>query len=674
MTTSMLACGKANAFGSLKVGVRQCTRLYTTPSSPSIGGTAVNGKHAARNEDPATQRELLMNVLSASATKRDAKQYLARFNRPRKDSKGEKPDLYALLEDRNARNRQDQSRLDKTGVNLGGLYAPSRAIADVPQFSSEEVTREQAKAAPQEELHVALACLKAPEAIDEDTLDGLARTIAQLVKLDMRIILVLDININNVQAEKYAGSLVDVKALRKAFAQQADRLCDAIDRHNSEGARSVPNALEVVEDVWENGTETHELHVTMPNTLIDPLKRGMIPIIPSLAYTASGQLVQIAAADIMTTITKYLIGVDSAGQQIAGPPEPISLDRIIVLDAIGGIPSKDRGDGAHVFINLEQEFDNIEQELSEYADAAERNHSHPRGSAFYDQHRENLDLVRKCLQLLPASSSALIATPEEAASSSRATKAPTLGAGTRRQKNPLIHNLLTNKPLISSSLPAARLHHAEGEDPNTPLTEASTVLRRGMPLIVIPAADRYLGWQRPKDGKSMLRLDQDSRVDLPRLVHLIEDSFRRKLNVQNYLNRVKDRIAGIIVAGQYEGGAILTWEMPPGVNDPNRLVPYLDKFAVLQTSQGSSGVADIVFQAMVRSCFPQGVCWRSRKDNPVNKWYFERAAGSWQIPNSNWTMFWTGEDVVENEQKWEDYVAVCESIQASWDDDGKKPD
>ena len=171
-----------------------------------------------------------------------------------------------------------------------------------------------------------------------------------------------------------------------------------------------------------------------------------------------------------------------------------------------------------------------------------------------------------------------------------------------------------------------------------------------------------------------MSLEDDPRVDLKRLVYLIEDSFRRKLNVKHYLNRIQNRVAGIIVAGDYEGGAILTWEMPPGVNDPNRLVPYLDKFAVLQTSQGSSGVADIVFQAMVRSCFPEGVCWRSRKDNPVNKWYLERASGTWKIPNSNWTMFWTGDDVAEGEQKWNDYVGVCSNIAASWAEDGKKPD
>ncbi len=159
-------------------------------------------------------------------------------------------------------------------------------------------------------------------------------------------------------------------------------------------------------------------------------------------------------------------------------------------------------------------------------------------------------------------------------------------------------------------------------------------------------------------------------MDLPRLVHLIEDSFRRKLDVAHYLNRIRGRTAGLIVAGEYEGGAILTWETPPDApeDDPTRLVPYLDKFAVLSSSQGSSGVADIVFQSMVRTCFPQGVCWRSRRDNPVNKWYFERSEGTWRVPDSGWMMFWTGSGVEGDEQKWEDYVAVCKSIGPSWAD------
>jgi hypothetical protein len=51
---------------------------------------------------------------------------------------------------------------------------------------------------------------------------------------------------------------------------------------------------------------------------------------------------------------------------------------------------------------------------------------------------------------------------------------------------------------------------------------------------------------------------------LPRLVTLIEDSFDRKLDVQNYLERVNSRIAGVIVASWLHLGSpgfcIWVWE------------------------------------------------------------------------------------------------------------------
>lgn len=645
----MLACGKANAFGGMKLTFLQCSRQYSNVPAPTV-----NGKHASRIESPATQRELFVNVLEANATRRDAKQYLARFKPPRKSKSASDSKPSDSREQDNARLRQDQHRVDRTRVNLGGLYAPARAIADTPQFAQHKDL--QTKTQPQQELHIALTCLRHPEKIDHVTLDGLARTLSQLVKLDMKIVVVLDSNGHD------ASKPHEVRALRNLHAEQADRLCDAIDRHNPEGGRPVPNALEI-------GETDGEVHVTLPNLLMEPLKRGMITVVPSLAYTDSGQIVPVATSDIMVGLTKHLVGLDRIPEQ---DTESTSLDRIILLDSVGGIPSKDRGDGAHVFINLQQEFQDIEKELSEYAADAKENSESLIAPAVYAQHQKNMDMMRQCVELLPAASSALIATPQEAASSSRVSgsRPAALETGTRRQKNPLIHNLLTNKPLISSSLPSGRFSSGEGE--STAMT-AATVLRRGMPVKIVPAAPRATGWQQPANGTTDLTLDQDERVDLPRLIHLIEDSFRRKLDVQHYLRRVHGRIAGLILAGEYEGGAILTWEMPPGTNDPKRLVPYLDKFAVLQSSQGSSGVADIVFQAMVRTCFPKGVCWRSRKDNPVNKWYFERSAGTWQIPDSNWTMFWTGDGVVESEERWNDYVGVCREIGPSWAD-GKTPD
>jgi len=290
-------------------------------------------------------------------------------------------------------------------------------------------------------------------------------------------------------------------------------------------------------------------------------------------------------------------------------------------------------------------------------------------------HLDNLRLLQQTLAVLPPSSSGIITTPSNVASSARlfSDYSQVSAVGTRRQRNLLIHNLLTDKPSYSSSLPSSRRPPEVSSVGHIrrPVTH-STFFKRGMPLTVLPDP-RVAPWTPKEAGWPSLTLD-DPRIDLPRLIHLIEDSFNRKLDVRRYMDRIKGRIAGLIIAGEYEGGAILTWETPPGVKIDGseaslaRIVPYLDKFAVLKQSQGAGGVADIVFNAMVRSCFPHGVCWRSRKNNPVNKWYFERSRGSWKLPGSDWTMFWTTPGVPENGPTFRDYESVCRDIQPSWAD------
>jgi len=657
MITSTLASGKAKGYGVLK---HAATGLTTIESTRHYGSAAAAArKPAARTADDATvQRELFMNVLNANATKRDAKQYLSRF----KQAKPATPGRPTVQDERNARHRRDQDRLDSMGVNLGGLYTPARAIAQSPQFTREEV-QEKAVAESQQPMHVALVSLRAPESLSDELLDGLAITLSQLVKLDMRIVLAIDcVDIGNTHRQ-------DDQARRARLAREGERLVRAISRHSQEGARFVSEALGCSDRADSIGGSG--VNVEMPKLLLTPLKRGMVTIVPTLAYSESGHLTSINLAETMRALTSQLAGQDAAS--LAGQKseyrDPVSLDRIILMDPRGGIPSQRRGDGAHIFINLEQEYDGISAELSQGA--------HNGSSEAYRQHQANMEITRQCLSLLPNASSAVIITPEEAAVSSRLKESTEpISAGTRQQKNTLIHNLLTNKPVVSSSLPLARLPSAPGTPGNTVATTqpTATLVKKGMPVTIIPPAERIQGWTAPASGRTSLNLREDPRVDLPRLVHLIEDSFRRKLDVDHYLERISGRTAGLIIAGDYEGGAILTWEQAPSSTDPSNLVPYLDKFAVLQSSQGSAGVADIVFQAMVRTCFPNGVCWRSRNDNPVNKWYFERAAGTWTIPGSNWTMFWTGEGVVEDEGKWREYVGVCRSVVPSWADKGKRPD
>lgn len=489
-------------------------------------------------------------------------------------------------------------------------------------------------------IHVALIKLSAVDQIPDPGLEGIAQTFTQLARLSMAPVVVLD-----------CGPLQeDMRQWKRSAANQADRLVSAIDKISKLGARRV-------DDIFSLSSEGQTL-LALRNLVIRPLHSGKVPVILPLAYSnASQQAVPVSADAAVLALSAGLVQTqESKLPEQSSEPAELSLDRVIVIDPSGPIPSTKGQEATHVFVNMEQEYHSLQEELRSSSDA----NVSPR-------HATNLTMLRRALQMLPPTASGLITTPEEAANMTLTTKSENVSnVGTRRQKNPLIHNLLTDKPAYSSSLPSGRLVAT------TRSTSGSTFVKRGMPLTILPnpAAQEWTAEKQP-----WVKLT-DPRIDLERLTYLINDSFDRKLDVEAYLERVNDRLAGVIIAGEYEGGAILTWETPPGADegDTKRLVPYLDKFAVLKTSQGAGGVADILFNAMVRTCFPKGVCWRSRKDNPVNKWYFERSSGTWKIPDSNWTMFWTTPGVEAKGQTFLDYEAVCRGVQPTWRDNKSIPD
>jgi amino-acid N-acetyltransferase len=500
----------------------------------------------------------------------------------------------------------------------------------------------------QEILHVAVVKLSNVSTMDDSILDGIAQTLSSLSRLSMAPCVVLE--------EPEQG---DEQTRRKQLARSADKLVVAIDRASEVGARRLDN-------LFSFGTDGQP-QVFLRKLLTRPLRRGRILVIVPTSYSETRQqVVPISADEALLALTRELAGLnftpkkdetpDAVAQKESALRKQISVDRIIVVDETGCIPSTKSPDRKHVFVNLHQEYPSLQEELRSSTDV---NVSR--------KHATNLKLFREALRMLPHSSSGLLTTPLEAANTARASDDGASNVGTRRQKNPLIHNLLTDKPAYSSSLPTGRL----AQDTPTTSATTSTFVKRGMPLTILPNPDAQI-WTAVSTPRLKLT---DPRIDLDRLVYLIDDSFNRKLDVDAYLRRVNDRVAGVIIAGDYEGGAILTWETPPGASDQDtsRLVPYLDKFAVLKKSQGAGGVADIVFNAMVRTCFPNGVCWRSRKDNPVNKWYFERSRGTWKIPESNWTMFWTTPNLMEdtNSQTFLDYEGVCRTVKPTWAD-GKK--
>jgi len=635
-------------------------------------------------------------VLESTATKRDAKAYLSRFG-PQKPA--------SLM------SAQSSPKLRGIGVDLGDLYVPVRAVDENPVFSTEA-----AQLSPTDEaiesLHIAIVKIRAPQTIDHATLHGVAHTLSQLTRLGMSCAIVVD-----PEDGQHRSNSEEVRTA----VEQADRMVAVFEASSIQSARR----LDSVVGVASNSKQIHssiklsgKLRITDRDQILIPLRRGVTPIIAPIGFTSdTSKRVAVDADEVVLALAQDFAGLQEkavhegdsgqVAEEIKSLQKQLSLDRIIVVDPLGGIPFTDKTHGSHVFINLEQEFEAIRRDLikqsglmgvygsftpssdlraldssnppsnlvanepatvsqkrPEYEDTVKPD-LHGANSEF---HVKNLELMRNTLALLPPSSSAFLTTPDAVANSQ--SRPPLASQGprvrTRRQKNSLIHNLLTDKPVYSPSLPPDRSPNQAWDallSEHNPLQ--ATFFKRGMPVSLIPdpLADP---WTAPSPSKPSISIS-DPRIDLPRLIYLIENSFSRKLDIPHYLNRIKNRIAGIIIAGEYEGGAILTWETPPGypVDDPNHMVPYLDKFAILKRSQGSGGVSDIVFKAMVRDCFPEGVCWRSRKDNPVNKWYFERANGTCQILNSNWTMFWTTENVGPVFSK---YESVCRAVQPSWAD------
>ena len=498
---------------------------------------------------------------------------------------------------------------------------------------------------------------------------------------------------------------------------ETQRVADAIDSYAGPVTSLVGSAIRL-DDSSAAQAEQHarlsdssfvpgRIQVDSESSLLQLLRKGDIAVVPPYAFsTSQSEANLIDTDDIVLALTRYFTGIQqlstpaaAASGQTTTPTAVASVDRVIIIDPIGGTPTTRRPNGAHLFFNLEEEYKTAKTVLD---DMVATSFLKPAGDEPAAQvgarHQANLDIIRKTLALLPSTSSALLTTPTEAAnlvSNERGAADETddvfgyVGSvGTRRSQNPLIHNLLTDRPVFSSSLPLGRIkpptkrnswikspvitttatQSAPFDTDDAPMSK-TTLLKRGMPLTIFPDP-RKAPWTPPVPGGPRLRLT-DMCIDLPRLVNLIEDSFNRRLDVDDYLKRVENSLAGVIIAGKYEGGAILTWERPFGLDEETayrtgRLVPYLDKFAVLKKSQGAGGVADIVFTAMVRDCFPEGVCWRSRKDNPVNRWYFERSRGSCKLDGVNWTMFWTTPFEGVGEQGFWDYESVCRGVEPSW--------
>lgn len=383
------------------------------------------------------------------------------------------------------------------------------------------------------------------------------------------------------------------------------------------------------------------------------------------------------------------------------------IDKFFILNTVGGIPSDERRNNAHVFINLSQEYRQLAAELEEKVAAISKREPDSEGlldrlalhlkedelnslQSRYEEHLEDLKLMEVVLSRLSNKSTGLITT---------------IGAAslTSDRKNPLLYNLLTDRSLISSSLPRFKNNPSYSEDDhcwyemsNESLESdnvgseeknredavlVTTVVKKGVHIKTfsydtltqfnsIGLPDKFYKKSEPGDH----HYDETLKVNVTKLKQILDQSFGRSLDLEHYLNRINGRIASIIVIGDYEGIAILTNEGPLD----NSFV-YLDKFAVLPHLKGSLGISDIIFNLMFKY-FPKELLWRSRSDNIVNKWYFQRSVGvldlSIDLSNGNrkksqFKLFYHGdpganEDPFQNKDRLIEYATYIRDISPSW--------
>ncbi|KAJ6574955.1 hypothetical protein B0H19DRAFT_1254588 [Mycena capillaripes] len=398
---------------------------------------------------------------------------------------------------------------------------------------------------------------------------------------------------------------------RSALIEETMRIVTTLEK---QGARARPVLGAVVrlgpkpgdEDLAESPDFAYPEAHTFPSDLVpirSALRAGEIPVIPPFALDSFCRSVRVDANDVLGALARGM--VEAAEIDSSQPKAPVDIlasedvdltpMRLMIINREGGVPSYARLGYPHLLINLSSEYSHIHDTFHDPWHS-----SNPTALS-------NLALARTCLTYMPPTSSAIMVS--------------------HRSPSSLIANLITNKPALSSSLPHALLQGNRRLTAHTP-----TLLRRGLPIRVLRTAND---------------------IDRPKMNALLEQSFGRTLDQQAFYERLERTLDFVIVAGDYVGAAIVTNEPSEGSATP---ISYLDKFAVLPSHQGD-GTVDFLWVALHDESYglghpfsanPNGgkggvgegrdLVWRSRANNPVNKWYFERSSG--HIRMGSWVLFW----------------------------------
>ncbi|EAU92698.1 amino-acid N-acetyltransferase [Coprinopsis cinerea okayama7 len=529
----------------------------------------------------AADNDFILSILKANPSLRDTRSYLASF--------GVQPQRPKTLEDK----------------KLPEIVIPPPPAPKLTASSTKVVKEE--KHAPSPVINSILnpiyrrtALVKIQGPFTDVQLDSITRGLVYLEKLGMVSVIVVESD----------GVPKGEQEERKLLIDEIMRVVTSLEK---QGAHARPIVGAVVrlgpkpgsEEESEPGFSPPETHI-YPSDLTpirSSLRAGEIPVLAPFALDSRCRSVRVDANDAIAGLACGMVEAASENPSPAahedGSSDSDAIDltplRLMIINQRGGVPSYARSGYPHLLINLQQEYDHILQTFD------------PRWKDSHPHALSDLALARTCLRYMPPTSSAIMVSHKSPSS--------------------LIGNLITNKPAVSSSLPHALLQGNLRLTPHTP-----TLLRRGLPIRVVRSV---------------------SDIDKEKMTALLEQSFGRVLDQEAFYGRLEKTLDFVIIAGDYDGTAIVTNEVCPGSSQP---ISYLDKFAVLPSHQGD-GTVDFLWVALHDESYglghpfsanPNGgkggkgegrdLVWRSRSNNPVNKWYFERSTGHLRM--GQWVLFW----------------------------------
>ncbi|BGP17368.1 hypothetical protein JCM10213_003412 [Rhodosporidiobolus nylandii] len=590
------------------------------------------------------QRDLILSVLEAHPSARDSRFYLKNFDpaaRPSNYRTADEDELPAFP----TADQETPTTAFSTTIPPPSLFSsPSSALAAADAANEQRKTEYKGKTPFADELlsapasrHTALVKVQGP--FSDRQLESIAEGMVYLKKLGLVSIVVMDHEQWMVEEQRleHLDSVrrrEEVIKLREQMKRETLRFSEMLERKGGssrpllEGVLCVKGAA--FEDTFApipstssaNPAPQHPYEAPLPTDLfVDSLsgirsavRRGEIPVIPPVALDASCFSLCVSANDAMRAISSGLTDAErGAGLRYEADARlrndvDLTPVRLMIINREGGIPSPARGGDPHLSINLSSEYDYIEKTFIWHE-------THPTALS-------NLSLIRDCLADLPRTASAVLVS--------------------HRSPKSLIANLITNRPALSPSLAHDLL-------PRRNMAHQPTIVRRGLPIRV----------HRTMDD-----------VDLDKLTHLLEASFGKTLDREPFYDRLRRDLDFCIVAGDYSGVAIVTNEILRSPDPPHAPVEgaapiaYLDKFAVLPSLQGD-GTVDFLWGALRDESWGLGLMdalnpnpggkqgrgiardlvWRSRSNNPVNKWYFDRSTGFFNIappPGSavGFSLFW----------------------------------